>query len=322
MFNSELLAIALAFAVAMLIVVGVYSFFQDFWGKSRRQIRRRVSVEAASREVNTSQEIFRDLTDAARQLSAEDPSNTTSWREKFRRVVAQSGLPISAERLLLRSLLFGVLAAFFALLITWSSLACLLAAVTAALLPIVHMLSRRHARLEKLTSQLADAFEMMSRVLRAGQSTAHALRLVSEEMPDPIASEFGTCYEQQNLGIAPALSFRELARRTGLFEIKMFVVAMLVHRESGGNLAELLERLAGVIRERYRLRGTIRTLTAEGRFQAAILLALPLFIFLAVMLLQPGYMTVLLSYPWLFVVAGTSELIGALWIRKIVNLEL
>ena len=105
----------------------------------------------------------------------------------------------------------------------------------------------------------------MGRVVRAGQTISQALQAVADEFPPPIAAEFAYCYEQQNLGLSPESALRDLARRTGLLEIKIFVLALLVQQQTGGNLAELLDKLSGIIRERFRIRGQIKTLTAEGR---------------------------------------------------------
>ena len=126
----------------------------------------------------------------------------------------------------------------------------------------------------------------MARVIRAGQTMSQALLAVADEFPPPIAGEFSYCYEQQNLGLSPETAFRDLARRTGLLEIKIFVLALLVQQQTGGNLAELLDKLSAIIRERYRIRGQIKTLTAEGRMQAMVLLALPPGMFLLMLVMN------------------------------------
>lgn len=322
MLTNELIAVALVFAVGLLIVVGIYSLINDLWGGVRGQVRRRVALEAQQRLPPPSRELFRNLEELTQETWDEDRAVAEPWRVRLQRMITQAGLPLSVERLLARCGGLAIIGALLAAVVTWSWVASLLTGLVGALLPPLHVLYHRHQRQDRLRAQLGDAFQMMARVMRAGQSTAHALRLVSEEMPEPVSGEFGACYEHQNLGIAPVAAYRDLARRTGLFEIKMFVVAMLVHREAGGNLAELLEQLAAVIRERYRLAGVVRTLTAEGRFQAAILLALPIVLFGLLMAIQPGYVTVMFAYPWLFVVAAVLELLGAFWIRRVVHFDL
>src|SRR5207302_188258 len=144
---------------------------------------------------------------------------------------------------------------------------------------------------------------------------------VADEFDAPVSAEFSFCYEQQNLGLPPDIAFRDLARRTGLLEIKIFVLAMLIQQQTGGNLAELLDNLATLVRERFRLRGKIRTLTAEGRFQAIILLALPPLVLLAIFFLNPRYGQVLVDHPNLVYSMFISEALGALFIRRIINFD-
>jgi tight adherence protein B len=195
------------------------------------------------------------------------------------------------------------------------------AGVAGAAAPLVYVHFKRKARLAKMMSQLPDAFDLMARVIRAGQTMSQAMQAVAEEFAPPLAAEFAYCYEQQNLGLAPEVALRDLARRTGLLEIKIFVLALLVQQETGGNLAELLEKLAMVIRSRARLRGRINALTAEGRLQGLVLLAMPPVMFAIILFLNPSYGGVLIDQPWILVGAGLSEAIGALWIRKIVNFD-
>jgi tight adherence protein B len=148
-----------------------------------------------------------------------------------------------------------------------------------------------------------------------------ALQAVAEAFEDPLAAEFARCRDEQKLGIFPEVSLQGMAERTGVMEMKIFVMAMLIQRQTGGNLAEVLERLAGLVRERLRLRTHVRTLTAEGRLQASVLLVLPLIIFLAMRLLNRAYADMLLDQPWLL--TGTVGLMaaGALWIRRIIDIE-
>ncbi|NBO91017.1 MAG: hypothetical protein EBV06_01680 [Planctomycetia bacterium] len=159
----------------------------------------------------------------------------------------------------------------------------------------------------------------MARVLRAGQTSTQALQAVSDEFSPPLSTEFQYCFEQQNLGLSAELSLRDLAKRTGLLEMKIFVLGMLVQQQTGGNIAELVEKLATVIRGRQRIQGKIAALTAEGRIQAAILLLLPPVMFCILLIASPGYPLILFKYPSVIVGIAISELIGAVWIRQIVD---
>jgi tight adherence protein B len=180
---------------------------------------------------------------------------------------------------------------------------------------------KQRARLNKMLAQLPDAFDLMARVIRAGQTMSQALQAVADEFEPPLAGEFAYCYEQQNMGLAPEFALRDLARRTGLLEIKIFVLALLVQQQTGGNLAEVLEKLATVVRERFRMRGKIKALTAEGRLQAIVLLGLIPVMFMAILILNRNYGQILLDRPMLLAGMGVSEAVGLLWIRRIINFD-
>jgi tight adherence protein B len=158
-------------------------------------------------------------------------------------------------------------------------------------------------------------------MIRAGQTMSQALQAVGNEFDQPIAGEFAYCFEQQNLGLSSEMALRDLARRTGVLEIKIFVLALVVQQQSGGNLAELLDRLATIIRQRFHIKGKIKSLTAEGRLQAVVLLVLPPLILVAVFLLNRTYAQGLLNNPQLIVGMFAAELVGALWIRQIINFD-
>jgi tight adherence protein B len=169
--------------------------------------------------------------------------------------------------------------------------------------------------------QLPDAFDLMARVVRAGQTMSQALQAVADEFDQPLAGEVTYCVEQQNLGLPTEVALRDLARRTGLLEIKIFVLALLVQQQSGGNLAETLDKLANVVRERFKMQGKIKALTAEGRMQAIILLILPVALMCFMTAANKAYADSLAKNPWIIGVMLGSEALGAVFIRKIVNFD-
>lgn len=177
------------------------------------------------------------------------------------------------------------------------------------------------ARQEQFLNQLPSAFELMSRIIRAGQSVYQALQAVSDAFDDPVSGEFAKCQQQLNLGLPPDVVFREMAERSGSLEMRIFVMALLIQTQSGGSLAEVLERLAGLIRSRLKLKKQVRTLTAEGRLQGWTLVVLPFVVFAAIMAINRSYAEILLDHPELMAAAGGSMLLGLLWIRKIVNFD-
>jgi tight adherence protein B len=196
------------------------------------------------------------------------------------------------------------------------------AAAAGAALPLVYLQWRRHARREKLLAQLPGAFDLMARVIRTGQSVPQALQAVADSFDEPIAGEFAACQKRQNLGLRPEVTFREMAERTGILEMRLFVMAMLIQRQAGGNLSEVLERLAGLLRERHRLRKQVRTLTTEGRLQGWTLAVLPFLMFGALLVLNRSYALILFDHVPLLVGTGVLMALGLLWVRKIVNFDI
>lgn len=308
----------LAFLAALLAVGAAVAVLRDVQQSDASRIRRRIS-ETVTGSANPST-LFRNL-NPARLVLPDDTEEKISWWGRVRLLVDQSGLSISPQLVLLQSIGLALLLAVPAFLLTPFLVIPLLLGFTGFLLPILRVLHARFRRLEKLRSQLPDAYSMMSRVMLAGQTSTQAMQLVSSEFPDPIAKEFAYCTEQQNLGLPAETAMIQLARRTGILEVRMFVVATTVQREAGGNLASILENLSKVIRERFRIRGEVQALTAEGRFQAAVLLFLPLGIFALMYLLNPGHMSILFEHPRLIAAGFVSEFIGAVWIRRIINFD-
>jgi tight adherence protein B len=188
-------------------------------------------------------------------------------------------------------------------------------------MPCAWLWSRRNKRRDLILRQLPAAFDLMSRMLRAGQSSAQAMQAASEAFEGPLAEELRLCVGQQNLGIRPETAFREMAARSGVLELRLFSAATALHGQVGGNLSETPTRLADLIRSRARLRQQVRTLTAEGRMQGMTLTALPVFVFLVMMYVNRPYVQLLLSQGWLLVITIGMMIAGTIWIRAIVNVD-
>jgi tight adherence protein B len=190
--------------------------------------------------------------------------------------------------------------------------------------PLLWLVVRRKRRLKAFGAQLPDALEMIARTLRAGQSLAFGFNMVSTEMPQPIGKEFGRVFEEQNLGISLDDSLRGLTDRIPNLDLKFFVTALILQRQTGGDLAEILDKIGELIRDRFRIWGQIQALTGEGRLSGVVLLALPFALFLTVYKLNPGYVMVLFTDPMgtkMLALAVIMQILGALVIRKIVNIK-
>lgn len=250
-----------------------------------------------------------------------DDEAEKTWHQKLRDLCNQSGLKITPAQIGLYGLATGTLCGGLVGLMFFSPLIGLGAFLVAIWFPLLFVMQKRTARANLLRSQLPDAFELMSRIMRSGQTITQAMNSVSEEFMPPVATEFGYCYEQQNLGLNPDLALRELAARTGIMELKIFVLALAVHRQAGGNLTELLDKLASVVRQRIRLFGDVKGLTAEGRMQAIVLMGLPVGVWLAMFFMNRAYALKLFEHPELIVGTLIAMVIGAVWINRIVNFD-
>jgi tight adherence protein B len=317
---SPTLLIVLTFGAGVSAVAGIYSIASDLFLRDRKRVAERITDEFRSRQRERAKKslLFKDL---GRLAAEANPDGSPHLRERFEAMIEQSGLDLTAQKLLAIMAVSGLSLGFAGGLIRQSLAVAAALGLVGAVMPLLYVRHKRDARIEKLLSQLPDSFDLMGRIIRAGQTMSQALQAVADEFPDPVSSEFGYCYEQQNLGLPPEAALRDLARRTGLVEIQIFVMALLVQQQTGGNLAELLDKLASLIRERYKIRGQIRTLTAEGRMQASILLALPPALFVILLGMNRDYAMTLFEFPALVGATLACEGIGALWIRKIVNFD-
>lgn len=313
----------LTFVACAAAVIGVYSLLSDLFLQDRERVRTRIQEAFRSQQHERAKQslLLKKVVAAEEQASDDGPQVKASFADRLQALLDQSGLQLGLHRLL------GVCAATAAIggltigLLQRNAWFALAAALIGFPLPFAYVYGKRNRRMEALRSQLSDSFDLMARILRAGQSMTQAMRGVAEQFPSPISEEFAFSSEQMNLGLAPEISLRALARRTGLIELNIFVVAVLVQRQVGGNLSEILENLASVVRERYRIRGVIRGLTAEGRLQALILMALPPLLLVLMLIVNREYANLLLARPMLLVGMGVLMGLGALWIRKIVNFD-
>ena len=199
-----------------------------------------------------------------------------------------------------------------------------MAALILGMLPLMWLMFRRKRRFKAFAAQLPDALEMLSRSLRSGQSIGFGFNMVSSEMGLPIGKEFGRVFEEQNLGIPLDDSLRALNDRIPNLDLKFFSTAVILQRQTGGDLAEILDKIGSLIRERFRIWGQVQALTGEGRMSGVVLLALPFALFLAVYQLNPDYIKVLFTDPMgkkMLFVAVLMQIVGALVIRKIVNIK-
>lgn len=311
--------IVLTFAAVFLLVFGMNLLYSEVRTERERKKRSKQRQETRKRQTERARIAVenRDLYELASQVTANDYSPPLS--ERLELYFEQAGIRTAPAKVLSLVTILTALVAFMVGFSTYSVISTVFASAICIVIPFMAISRMRAKRSEKLLSQLPDAFDLISRMMRAGQPFPQAMQVTANEADVPLAEEFSYCCDQQRLGLSADAALRDLARRSGLLEIRIFVLAVLVQRQTGGNLADLLENLAMIIRDRYRIRGIISALTAEGRAQAYVLLALPIVILIGMTLINPDYVSELYARPWLLSVTGIAMVLGALWMRRIVN---
>jgi tight adherence protein B len=244
---------------------------------------------------------------------------------RLKRVLDQADLEITVTRLMMFSLMAGMLSGLAASMMTISLPIIVACGLSGALIPFIHVFWKRKKRLNKFLEYLPDALELMSRALSAGHAFSEALHMVSVEMPEPISKEFRKTYEEQNLGLSLKLALENLTQRIPLLDLRLCVTAVMIQRETGGNLAEILEKVAYTIRERFRILGDLKTLTTSSRLSAWLLCGLPIGVAVAVTAMNPDYMSILWKDPRghkLIYLALFLQVSGMLIVRKILRIKI
>jgi tight adherence protein B len=316
----------LVFIFALFLVLGAYLLATHRTDKKRARLQKRLS-EAL---LHSGQTEDVEVVLARNELMSEIPwLNRTliSMQSalQLKRLLDQADLHITPSRLMMFCFMSGLLGALSASVLTVFIPLMILAGLATASLPLLHVWWTRKKRLDAFLEHLPDALDLMSRALSAGHAFSESLHMVSMEMPEPIATEFQKAYEEQNLGLSVKLALENLTQRIPLLDLKMCVTAVLIQRETGGNLAEILEKVAYTIRERFRILGDLKTLTTSSRLSAWLLCALPIFVALAVTVMNPEYMSVLWKDQrghYLIAAAMFLQISGMLIIRKILNIKI
>ncbi len=247
-----------------------------------------------------------------------------SFVPALQRMLDQANLPWSATGFMLNLVGFAALAYIGGYLLKFSLWLCIATAGITLLLPLGFIWFKRKRRLNRFLAQLPDVFELMGQALRAGHSLANAIMLIGQQLPDPAGTEFARVFHEQNLGIKIEEALQNMARRIGLLDVRFFVTAVLIQRQTGGDLAEVLDNIGGVIRERIKLFGMVKALTAEGRLSGWVLLALPVVCLGMELVVNPNYANVLFTEPmgqYMLIAAFISQLLGLAMIQKIVNIK-
>ncbi|MHC4695531.1 MAG: type II secretion system F family protein [Planctomycetota bacterium] len=309
---------------SMLLSYGIYQVIVETRTSSRRRMQDRLHGKVKKKQPKTPESILRRGGLEQTASFADSIIGKFSFVPKVQKMLDQADVAWSASPTLLNLAGGAVLVAVVLAVLQFNVIGAVGCGAGVFLLPLMWLNFRRNWRMKKLAAQLPDAFDMMGQALRAGHSLAGAIQIIYEQVPPPIATEFAQVYHEQNLGIKIEEALKSMAERVDSLDVKFFVTAVMIQRQTGGDLAEVLDNIGAVIRGRIELAGLVRGLTAEGRLSGWVLLAMPPLVFGAVTLLNPDYAAPMLEEPlgqMMLMIAGGMQLIGAAMIRWIVNIK-
>lgn len=321
---TDVLFLILPLAGSVLLAFGIWQVLTDLRSNSRQRVLERLRDRSRPARDRANESVIR------RRAAEVNANSVSSWVArlsvvpKFQVVLDQANIGWSAARTLTNLFALSVLLTAGLIVLRFSLLTALAAGLGTFGLPILYLLRRRKKRMRKLVEQLPDSFELIGQALRAGHSLASGIHLVCEQMPDPIGTEFARVFHEQNLGIKIEDALVAMADRCNQLDVRFFVTAVLIQRQTGGDLAEVLDKMGSVVRDRIHLMGTVQALTAEGRLSGWVLLALPVLVFFIVLYLNPTYAGTLLHDPAgrLLLAGGIiMQLMGMAMIKKIVNIK-
>jgi len=310
---------------SVLLAYGIFQVVMDLRTSQNRKVLDRLKEGGTSvRERQVKETLLRRQ---AREMQGglfSDLFSRLQVVDKLQRVIDQADIEWSAPKVLVN--LTGVALAVGAgmTFAGMSPVSTLAASAGVLMLPLLVLTYKRKRRIKTLVEQLPDVFDLMGQALRAGHSLAGAIQLVSEQLPDPIAKEFSQVFYEQNLGIKIEEALLNMANRVDQMDVRFFVTAVLIQRQTGGDLAEVLDKISKVIRDRIQLFGVVQALTAEGRLSGWTLLLLPVLVFFASLVVNPEYANVLIDTPDGRMLLGTAigmDLMGMAMIKKIVNIK-
>ena len=240
------------------------------------------------------------------------------------RLIDQSGVKTTPSAIVMFSLCaaagVGLLAAMFIRV----PFAGPVVGVLGAFMPFAWLRHKRTGRMRKFEEQFPEALDVLSRAIRAGHAFQTALGMVADEMPAPVGPEMKKVFDQQNFGLPLREALNELSERVAILDVRFFVTAVLIQRETGGNLSEILDNLAHVVRERFKIQRQVRVHTAHGRFTGYVLLTLPAFLAVALSFINPEHMQLLFREHMgqvMLVGAMVLQAVGYLWIRQVIKIE-
>jgi tight adherence protein B len=311
------------FMTLVLFIEGSLVAVRAIYNPERKRLRRRLERLSAEQSGSLPIDIVR------KRVLSEVPwldvlLSKTPGMESLGLILEQAGSRYSLGLFLSVLILFALLGLLLGSLALNNIIWKVLGAVVCGAAPFLYVCYQKQQRQRKFQRQLPEALDLIARALRAGHTFQVGLKMVGEEFADPMGTEFDKTLAEINFGAGVADALKNLARRVDCADLHFFVIAILIQRETGGNLSEIAENIANLIRKRFELQDRVRALAAEGKLSAIILFALPFFLALALSVVSPKYLGALFTDPigrWMVGMAAVIMVIGALVIKKMIHIR-
>ena len=318
--------------VVLAFVVGVGVTLALAQGASKvPDMLARKKLDARLQELTTTPEAEEDFAKKLFKTQKEGPLpmldralGETARGSALRAWIEQSGTKSSPSAVLLMAALCGVVVAFVVAAFTLSRWSMPIGFAMGAAMPFMVLRMKRNKRMRLFEEQFPEALDLIARALKAGHAFATGLKMAADELEEPVGPEFRKTFDEQNFGLPLKDALENLTHRIPLLDVRFFATAVLIQRETGGNLSEILENLAHVVRERFKILRQVRVYTAHGRLTGYVLLALPAFLSVALMFINPDHMNLLFREPMgqmMLLGAIVMQTIGFVWIKQVVKIE-
>jgi len=320
-----LLALVSAFVIGIGMVMAVYvgiTKLPEYL--AQRKLQGRLEELSSPIEETTTNKALIKTSSAGPLPALERMISGTERGNGFSRWIEQSGMKVSTSGVLLVALFFAAVFAFLITMLTRSSWGIPAGAVIGFALPLMFLKFKRTRRLRAFEEMFPEALDLIARALKAGHAFATGLKMAADELSEPVGPEFRKTFDEQNFGLPLKDALENLTLRIPILDVRFFATAVLIQRETGGNLSEILENLAHVVRERFKILRQVRVYTAHGRLTGYVLLALPAVLAIALSFINPEHMNMLFRErigQMLLMVAIGMQIAGYIWIKQVVKIE-
>jgi tight adherence protein B len=319
-----LLVAGLTFLVVLFLILGVWVVSAT--DSNQELVRKRMTaVRKAERrgEVSMNLKLVRD------ELMSSVPLvhrilMQWSWSAKLQEFLVQAGMTVKPAKVLMVSAILGLASYLISGLFYPRFYVQLPAGIIGFMIPFMVVAFKRNRRMRKFEEAFPEALDLLGRAVRAGHAFTTGLEMIAKECADPLASEFRTAFEEQNFGLPLRDALLNLSERVPITDVRFFVTALLIQKETGGNLAEILDGLARVVRDRFRLYREVQVRTAQGRLTGLILIGLPIGVAVMLSIVNPSYMRVLIDDPrgpMVIAISVAMQIVGSMLLWKIIHFE-